>query len=64
MIQEAHVRNLLIMTYGADKYVMWCLKKYNSISNNPDNVDIQKRNGIDAIISDKVTKVRLSSFEV
>jgi glycerophosphodiester phosphodiesterase len=44
IIHEIHLRGLLVFTYGADNNV-------------PEQVDVQKRAGVDAVISDKVTKI-------
>jgi glycerophosphodiester phosphodiesterase len=44
-IKEIHNKNLLLFTYG-------------SLNNLPDSVYIQKQNGVDAIISDKISKIR------
>jgi len=44
-INEIHKKNLLLFTYG-------------SPNNVPESVSIQKQNGVDGIISDKVTKIR------
>jgi len=44
-IKEIHNKNLLLFTYG-------------TMNNLPESVFIQKQNGVDAIISDKISKIR------
>jgi len=44
-IKEIHNKNLLLFTYGSQ-------------NNLPESVYIQKQNGVDAIISDKISKIR------
>jgi len=45
VIHDMHLHGLLVFTYGAD-------------NNIPEKVDLQRREGVDAVISDKVTKIR------
>lgn len=64
VIHEMHLKGLLVFTYGADKYVAEHLNFVPdlSTSNVPEKVDIQRREGVDAVISDKVTKVSPPNF--
>ena len=66
VIHELHLHGLLVFTYGSSKYF-----QIDSInisahfifhvppfsSNVAETVDIQKRAGVDAVITDKITKV-------